>query len=563
LLAFPFDRIRSILLSLQELLWKHKGCHEELKKIKASAMNLVGLMQSGLVQACWSSPERIRDLVDKLRNGSVKLVSPPKNFNTILRPYQLEGLSWMQFLAANKFGGILADDMGLGKTVQVLAHMCLEKEAGRLENPFLVVCPTSVLPNWISETEKFAPRLRILSLAGSDRFSRFRKVGAADVVLTTYPLIARDAQFYKAIEWHGIALDEAQFVKNPDTQAAMLVCQLKANHRFCVTGTPIENHLGDLWSHFHFLIPDLLGERSSFNRHIREPIEKCGDMRMRQVLARRVAPFVLRRTKAQVAAELPKKSIIIKCIQLEGEQRDLYETVRLATQKRIREEIAEKGILQSQIIILEALLRLRQTRCDPRLVKLELARKVKQSAKLDQVIEMISELHEQERKMLVFSQFTSMLDLIAGELKRVQIPFVELRGDTVDRATPVKNFQESDIPVFLISLRAGGTGLNLTAADTVIHYDPWWNPAVEAQATDRAHRIGQTKNVFVYKLIAEGTIEQRMLELQETKGRLARGIFEDAQGPGPSAGGFSEKDLEELLKPMEILEMKRDVAIQT
>jgi SNF2 family DNA or RNA helicase len=337
-------------------------------------------------------------------------------------------------------------------------------------------------------------------------------------------------------------------IKNSTSQVSQAVASIPANHRFCLTGTPIENHLGELWTQFRFLLPGLLGDQTSFKKNFRRPIEEFGDVERKAVLTKRIRPFTMRRTKNEVAADLPEKTTIIETIELEGAQRDLYETVRLASTKQVRTEIAEKGFKQSQIMILDALLKLRQVCCDPRLVKLTAARKVNKSTKLELLTAKILELAEEDRKVLVFSQFTSMLDLIALELQKLGIEFVQLRGDTTDRANPVSRFQTGKVPVFLISLKAGGTGLNLTAADTVIHYDPWWNPAVEQQATDRAHRIGQTKNVFVYKLIAQGTIEQRMLELQERKQALASSILDETAGHSMS---FSEQDLEYLLGPID------------
>lgn len=546
IISFPFDRIRTILLSLQELLW-HEPKADSLDISILHAEEL--LKNSGIAQAKWLGAEKLFSLVERLRQlNCIERVSPPANFKTELRPYQLDGLSWLQFLAKQEFGGILADDMGLGKTVQLLAHICLEKEAGRLREPCLVICPTSVVPNWLAEATRFAPQLSTLSFTGNDRFSKLSKINKSDLVLTTYPLLTRDIDQLKHIQWHMLVLDEAQYIKNPATQSAQAVCSLNARHRICMTGTPIENHLGELWSQFQFLLPGLLGTQSIFKRCVRDPVEKDGNSAVKTALARRVRPFVMRRNKNEVAIDLPEKTIIDKTVELEDAQRDLYETVRLASTKVVRDEIAKKGFKHSRIMILDALLKLRQVCCDPRLVKIRAAKKAKRSAKLEMLVDMLKQLTEEGRKILVFSQFTSMLDLIGFELQTNDLPFVELRGDTKDRVTPVREFQEGSTPIFLISLKAGGTGLNLTAADTVIHYDPWWNPAVEEQATDRAHRIGQTKKVFVYKLIAQGTIEQRMLEMQERKRAIAASIFDDQVN---SSLAFSENDLEALLRPID------------
>jgi SNF2 family DNA or RNA helicase len=323
------------------------------------------------------------------------------------------------------------------------------------------------------------------------------------------------------LPWHIVVLDEAQVIKSPDAKATKAVCQLDTRHRVCLSGTPIENNLQELWSEFAFLMPGLLGDAKGFTKRFRTPIEKNDDPIRRAQLIRRIKPFLLRRTKSEVATDLPPKHTILRHINLAPEQRELYETIRATLQEEVRERIAELGTAQSRIVMLDALLKLRQVCCDPRLVKLASARLVDTSSKLDELMEMVSEMIPEGRRILLFSQFTSMLDLIKPRLAEAGIPFVELRGDTRDRAEPVRAFQAGEVPLFLISLKAGGRGLNLTSADTVIHYDPWWNPAAEDQASDRAHRIGQTKSVFVYKLIAADTVEDRIVELQRRKADLA------------------------------------------
>jgi SNF2 family DNA or RNA helicase len=438
--------------------------------------------------------------------------------------------------------------MGLGKTVQTIAHILAEKQNGKVKNkPFLIVCPTSVVPNWLSELTKFAPSLNTLILHGTKRTEQFQKVKKSDVVLTSYALLAKDIAELKTYSWRGVVMDEAQYIKNPATKMSQSAYLLKADHRICLTGTPVENHLGELWSQFHFLNPGMLGSAKRFSDLFRVPIERQGNMERQKLLSSRIRPFMIRRTKVEVEKDLPPKTVILKPTELEGAQRDLYELIRVSMHQKVRDEIANKGLSRSQITILEALLKLRQACCDPRLVKIDKARSVTVSAKLEMLTEMLSELVSEGRKVLLFSQFTSMLDLIEPELSKLRIPFVQIRGDTTDRTTPVKRFQAGDVPVFLLSLKAGGTGLNLTAADTVIHYDPWWNPAVEDQATDRAYRIGQDKPVFVYKLIASGTIEERMLELQERKRKIASSIYD------PETAGslkFNENDLEFLFQPI-------------
>ena len=474
-------------------------------------------------------------------------VEPPAALGLELRAYQKEGLAWLQFLREQNLSGILADDMGLGKTAQALAHLLLEKESGRLDRPALVVLPTSLIFNWRNEAARFAPGLSILSLHGAERKARFSEISQHDVVLTTYPLLWRDAADLTRHQYHLLILDEAQTVKNARSQGAEVVRRIDARHRLCLTGTPLENHLGELWSQFDFLLPGFLGTNANFTRYWRVPIEKQGDEVRRELLARRVRPFVLRRRKEEVARELPEKTIIVRKVELNGAQRDLYEAVRVAMDAMVREEVVNKGFGRSQIVILDALLKLRQVCCDPRLVRTPLAQRVKERAKLDLLMTMLPEQVEEGRRILLFSQFTHMLALIEAELKRVGIDYVTLTGSTTDRETPVRRFQNCEVPVFLISLKAGGVGLNLTAADTVIHFDPWWNPAVENQATDRAHRIGQDKRVFVYKLIVAGSIEEKILALQERKAELADGILSDDRGVQLK---FGEEDIAALFAPL-------------
>ncbi|WP_147470596.1 DEAD/DEAH box helicase, partial [Pseudomonas savastanoi] len=320
-----------------------------------------------------------------------------------------------------------------------------------------------------------------------------------------------------------LILDEAQYIKNPNSKAAQAARNLNARQRLCLSGTPLENHLGELWSLFHFLMPGWLGNSKEFNSNYRTAIEKHGNQDRLHHLNARIKPFLLRRTKEQVATELPPKTEIIHWVDLNDAQRDVYETVRLAMDKKVRDEITRKGVARSQIIILEALLKLRQVCCDLRLVNQDMPVNSKQgtSGKLNSLMEMFEELLAEGRKILLFSQFTSMLSLIEEELKQRGIAYALLTGSTRDRRTPIHDFQSGKLPIFLISLKAGGTGLNLTAADTVIHYDPWWNPAAENQATDRAYRIGQDKPVFVYKMIARGTVEEKIQRLQREKSALA------------------------------------------
>jgi SNF2 family DNA or RNA helicase len=370
-------------------------------------------------------------------------------------------------------------------------------------------------------TPKFAPHLSVVVLHGLGRHARRTELAGTHVAITTYAVLARDIEDMKLRPWHIVVLDEAQVIKSPDAKITKAVCQLDTRHRLCLSGTPIENNLQELWSEFAFLMPGLLGDRKGFAKRFRTPIEKKHDGVRRVQLIRRLKPFLLRRTKFEVASDLPPKHTIVRRIDIGPEQRELYETIRATLHDKIREQLAGLTAAQGRIVMFEALLKLRQVCCDPRLVKLSSARLVETSSKLDALLEMVIEMVPEGRRILLFSQFTSMLDLIKPRLTKAGIGFAELRGDTRDRAEPVRIFECGEVPLFLISLKAGGRGLNLTSADTVIHYDPWWNPAVEDQASDRAHRIGQTKSVFVYKLIAADTVEDRIIELQQHKAKLA------------------------------------------
>lgn len=492
--------------------------------------------------------ESIRQLAQRLQ-AAPRLVEArvPVGLQTELRAYQHQGLNWMQFLREHGLAGVLADEMGLGKTVQTLAHVLAEKEAGRLNRPALIVVPTTLVHNWRDEAQRFTPDLKVLDLNGPQRRDRFEQITQHDLVLTTYALLWRDQEALCGYDYHLLILDEAQYVKNAGTKAGTTIRHLRARHRLCLTGTPLENHLGELWAQFDFLLPGFLGSHQEFTKRWRAPIEKGGDNVRRDLLRRRTRPFILRRLKDEVATQLPPKTIIVRNVDLEGTQRDLYETVRAAMHEKVRAAVNAQGLGRSHIIVLDALLKLRQVCCDPRLVKLDKASEVHESAKLDLLLAMLRELIDEGRRVLLFSQFTGMLSLIAAALDDAAISYVTLTGDTTDRATPVRRFQRGEVPLFLISLKAGGVGLNLTAADTVIHYDPWWNPAAENQATDRAHRIGQDKPVFVYKLIAAGSIEEKIVALQEKKAQLANSILsEDAAG----AVKFSEEDIEGLFAPI-------------
>jgi superfamily II DNA or RNA helicase len=545
LLSLPMARIRPTLQALLEL-WSSGGIDADAGRIGFSRLDAADLAnleeRTGLA---WRGGESLRELGRTLRQsgGIPKSVVPP-SFLATLRPYQGQGVDWLQFLGSAGLGGVLADDMGLGKTVQTLAHLMVDKAAGRLDRPSLIVCPTSLIPNWTAEARRFAPDLSVLALHGSARKANFGAIPKHDIVLSTYPLLTRDADILLAQEWHAVILDEAQSIKNPNAETTRQALRLKARQRLCLSGTPLQNHLGELWSLFDFLAPGFLGAQKAFKARYRVPIEKQGDVERQALLNRRIRPFMLRRTKEDVATELPPKTEIVEPVELETNQRAIYEAIRLSMHTKVQAAIASKGLARSGIIILDALLKMRQACCDPRLLKLKTVAKTKAgSAKLDRLMEMLSIMFAEGRRVLLFSQFTEMLALIEARLREDEVAFVKLTGDTKDRATPVRTFQAGEVPLFLISLKAGGVGLNLTAADTVIHYDPWWNPAVEDQATDRAHRIGQTKKVFVHRLVTLGTIEEKMEILKDKKRTIVASVM-SAEGGG--ALTMTEADVEEL-----------------
>ncbi|MEX6501355.1 DEAD/DEAH box helicase [Pseudomonas zhanjiangensis] len=548
-IALPFARLKPLLATLGELFFRDPDeIGQRVRLGRADAARLADLEQGPALN--WQGGEQLRGFAQRLQALPERQVKAPRGLQAKLRPYQLQGLAWMQTLGELEVGGVLADDMGLGKTLQTLAHILGEKQADRLDHPALIVMPTSLIPNWQDEAARFTPQLRVLALHGAKRRGQFALIDQHDIILTTYALLPRDLKVLAARPYRLLILDEAQNIKNPRSKAALAAGQLRARQRLCLTGTPLENHLGELWSLFNFLMPGWLGDAKAFTRDYRTPIEKQANEQRLAHLRGRIKPFVLRRNKEQVARELPAKTEITHWVELSDAQRDRYETLRLAMDKKVRAEIARQGLARSQIVILEALLRLRQACCDLRLLGDEgngAALQASDSGKLSALLEMLEELVEEGRRVLLFSQFTSMLALIEGELQARRIGYAKLTGSTQDRRTPVQQFQAGQFPVFLISLKAGGAGLNLTAADTVIHFDPWWNPAAEAQASDRAYRIGQDKPVFVYKLIARGSVEEKIQQLQQAKANLARGVLE---GGSQAQWQMSEDDLQALFAPL-------------
>ncbi|MCF6288868.1 MAG: DEAD/DEAH box helicase [Proteobacteria bacterium] len=485
-------------------------------------------------------------------NSNIGLTNTPipENLNVELRHYQQTGFSWLQFLNKYHLGGILADDMGLGKTLQVLTHILYEKNSGNLTSPCLIVVPTSLLSNWQNEIRKFTPSLSSLSLSGVSRHKQYQLLNNIDIIIMSYGVMVCDIKVLVEFNFHMLVLDEAQAIKNAKTKTAKIVNSLNAKQRLCLTGTPIENHLGELWSLFNFVMPGFLGSLKQFEKIYRIPIEKHNDKNRQKDLSKRVAAFMLRRTKSEVAKELPDKTEIIQIIELNEAQTNLYETIRITMSDEIKQAFRNTHKPQNNIIIGNALLRLRQVCCHPALLKLATIDKSYESAKLNWLTTVLPNMLEEGRKILLFSSFTTMLDIIAEHLHSMNITSIKLTGKTPanKRGGLIQKFQQGAIPVFLISLKAGGAGINLTTADTVIHFDPWWNPAAENQASDRAHRIGQDKNVFVYKLISKGTVEQKIQNMQEHKHALAQSIFDHK---GNISTILGNNNWQELLKPIE------------
>ena len=466
-----------------------------------------------------------------------------------LRPYQAAGVRWLLGLYTANLGGVLADDMGLGKTLQTITLFAVLHARRALDQPSLIVVPTSLIQNWQRELKRFAPQLSVLVWHGNTRREGQRGGDPfrAQLIVTSYALLVREQERWQAQPLHYLILDEAQNIKNPRSAVRAAARSLTARHRLCLSGTPVENHLGDMWSLFDFLMPDLLGSAAEFQTRYRVPIEEQRNEDKLAALRHTVGPFILRRTKEQVAKDLPPKSNLVRAVELGEAQRRLYESIRIAAHADVRRMVMTKGIAGSALTILDALMKLRQVCCDPRLVQVQAAQRVSESAKLTFLFRLVVGELGQSRRILIFSQFTSMLNLIAEGLTERGIEFGLLTGATQDRARQVDAFQRGTVDVFLISLKAGGTGLNLTSADTVIHYDPWWNPAAQAQATDRAHRIGQTRPVFVHQLIVAGSVEERMLELQHKKRELAESFIGNADAERAT---LSENDISSLFAPL-------------
>lgn len=554
----PFLTIKgsSYLLSSQDkqkLLQLSTYYDKKAKKIKLSRLHVgaldefEGIIDTSKLHSAWQQTlKAIRSF------RTLKEAPLPKIFQAKLRPYQQEGVNWLSFLQEYQFGGILADDMGLGKTIQALTILAQTYENTSVLKPSLIVAPTSVVYNWQEEIKRFTPGLKTHMYIGKER--SFPQDKNVNIIITSYALLWRDREQFLKYDFHYVILDEAHYIKNHKSKTAKAAHQISADHRLSLTGTPLENNLTELWSQFAFVNPELFNSLENFKQTFVNPIEKYQNQEVKLHLQRLIKPFLLRRLKKDVLKELPAKIEQTVWCEMDEKQRTLYEAMKQYYQAKILKIVEQKGIKKSQIEILEALLRLRQICCHPDLLKLNERKSypflpaklhdIHSSSKLETVLELLKTAIAEGHKVLLFSQFVTMLNILQTELNKAQISSLILTGKTKNRQELIKTFQtDTSYSVFLLSLKAGGTGLNLTAADYVIHYDPWWNPAVEIQATDRAHRIGQTKSVSVYKILVKDSIEEKIQALQEKK----KGLIEDIIGGTSHGKGLTREDLEFLL----------------
>ncbi|HEV7349008.1 DEAD/DEAH box helicase [Telluribacter sp.] len=466
--------------------------------------------------------------LESLRNfEEIEEYRAPIGFKGLLRPYQKAGYDWLRFLNQYRFGGCLADDMGLGKTIQTLAMLQSQKEAG-VQEPTLLVMPTSLLYNWALEAQRFTPALRTFMYTGTYRDKNTEQFKEYDLILTSYGIVRLDVDLLKAFRFHYVILDESQAIKNPSSHITKAVMQLNSAHRLILTGTPLENSTMDLWTQMTFVNPGLLGSQTFFRNEYQVPIEKRNDEEKTQRLYNLIKPFILRRHKSQVATDLPEKVESIQYCEMSGDQEKKYEEAKSYYRNLILQSIDKDGMARSQMMVLQGLTKLRQLANHPQMVDETYE---SNSGKFEDVLHKLETAISENHKILVFSQFVKHLDLFRKYLDQKHIPYAYLDGSTKFRQTQVEEFQnDKSIKVFLISLKAGGLGLNLTAADYVFILDPWWNPAIEAQAVDRAHRIGQDRTVFTYKFITKNSVEEKILALQRSKRQLADDLISNEDG---------------------------------
>lgn len=511
--------------------------------IKTFRSGIVGELEEQEITLKMS--RKFKDFWAKISSfNSMEDVPLPQGLRGELREYQAKGFNWLWFLYSYGLNGILADDMGLGKTVQALSLLQKAREKDGQE-PNLVICPTSVVFNWESEIDKFTPNLMYLNITGPDRKHLFNRIKDNDIVITSYALLRRDIDEYKKHKFRSVILDESQNIKNYESLTSQSSKQLNASHRLAMSGTPIENRLSELWSVFDFLMPGFMYDLSEFNYRYASQIQDKGDKTVETRLKKQVYPFILRRMKRDIAKDLPPKIESVAYCQMTPEQRDLYLDVLDSTRQEIFGKISEEGFEKSKMSVFAALLRLRQICNHPRLFDKEGQYNVNESGKFEHLKEMLEEIISEGHRVLLFSQFVQMLDIVKEWFDKDGIKYCYLTGATKDRREVVDRFNnDSSVPVFLVSLKAGGTGLNLTGADYVIHYDPWWNPAVEDQATDRAHRIGQTRNVFVYRFITKSSVEEKIMKLKERKRNLVDSVISVERNIGKT---LTYEDIKDIL----------------
>ena len=491
----------------------------EVPQFRACYVNQVLKQKDGHLQV--ERDADYKSIIRDMKNVEDSDFQVPATLNQVLRGYQKLGFRWLNTLAKLGFGGILADDMGLGKMLQVISYLLYRKQTHISENASLVVCPASLVYNWEHEFKRFAP----------------------DIWITSYDMLKRDVSLYRECHFDTEIIDEAQNIKNQGTQAAKAVKKIHADIRFALTGTPIENRLSELWSIFDYLMPGILGTYEKFRKEYELPIVQNQDMQLTERLKKMISPFILRRVKKEVLKELPDKIEQTVYSEMEPEQRKIYEAHALQLMETLKKQ-SHEDIQKEKLQILAELTRLRQICCSPKM----LYENYKEtSGKLSTCLELVNQAIEGNHKVLIFSQFTSIFPLLGERLKQMKVPYYELTGQTPkeERIRLVEEFNSNEVPVFLISLKAGGTGLNLTAASIVIHFDPWWNLAAQNQATDRAHRIGQDKEVVVFKLIAQNTIEEKIIGLQEQKQKLASQILE---GEGVAISTLTKEDFMNILE---------------
>lgn len=495
------------------------------------APEFVGMLERAKAARVEAMDKGFETFLREVKSGKpIEPISFPAELDTILRPYQKDGVSWLMFLRKYGFGGILADEMGLGKTLEVLSFIAVTRKPG--DAPDLVVCPKTLALTWEEEARRYVPWLKTLVIDGlaDDRETRIKQSEGYDIVITTYPSLQRDIRQYVARSkpFRTCVLDEAQYIKNAATATAKACKLIPSEFRIALTGTPLENGVHELWSIFDFLMPDFLGSMKEFRLRFERPIRDRQDMQALERLRLKVKPFMLRRTKANLLSDLPPKVEQVSHAALTAEQLVVYARTLEEVRAEVEKAVAEKGFKRARIEILTALMKLRRICDHPALADQRLPRVEELSGKMGLALELVRQAHEGGKKVLLFSQFTGMLDILREALDLHGIGHVTIEGKTKDRQTQVKRFaSDPKIAVFLLSLRAGGTGLTLTEADTVILFDPWWNPMVEAQAMDRAHRIGQTQTVNVYKLVTKGTVEEKVMELQERKKKLFDALVQE------------------------------------